>query len=303
MNIDLLRIIAFSFIATIHTLYYQHNFMEYNLIFSIVSTGVNLFIIISGFLLLDKEEESITFFKKRMSSLVIPFIIWNIVYIAIFKPHILPIIGGYRFAYSHFWYVYMIIGLYSITPWLQKVLKYIHKETFFIVILWFISNVLKTFLVRYHLPIINFSNFPLTGFLGYYLLGYYIKKYYKNIKYSHIICSLIAGFGITYLISYHSFYFLNKRDPAVYDKNTLGVFILSIGIATLIIKSFDKYKRNKIISTFSNATYNAYFLHVLVMLSIAKFTKNFYIITIICIPVSLVLGVLCDYITPKIKVK
>ena len=58
MNIDILRLIAFGFIVMIHTLIYQHNFMQYNTIFSIVGTGVNLFIIISGYLILDKETKN-----------------------------------------------------------------------------------------------------------------------------------------------------------------------------------------------------------------------------------------------------
>ena len=36
---------------------------------------------------------------------------------------------------SQFWYVYMILGLYLLTPWLRKVLKYLEKETFFVLVL------------------------------------------------------------------------------------------------------------------------------------------------------------------------
>ena len=169
MNIDILRLIAFGFIVMIHTLIYQHNFMQYNTIFSIVGTGVNLFIIISGYLILDKETKNPwKFFKKRFTIILIPFIFWNIVYMIVYKATVfqmLAIIAGYRFAFSHFWYVYMLVGLYLLTPWLQKVLKYAEKETFFIVVLWFGVNVLKTFLVRYKLPFLNLSNFPITKLL------------------------------------------------------------------------------------------------------------------------------------------
>ena len=307
MNIDILRLIAFGFIVMIHTLIYQHNFMQYNTIFSIVGTGVNLFIIISGYLILDKETKNPwEFYKKRFIIILVPFIFWNIVYIVIYRLtafQILTIVAGYRFAFSHFWYVYMLIGLYLLTPWLQKVLKYAEKETFFIVVLWFIANVLKTFLVRYKLPFLNLSNFPITGLLGYYLLGYYIKKYYKIIKYKYVIFGMLFGFIITFLISYHSFYFLDKRDPTAYDKNTLGIFILSISISIFIVKLLDKYRRNNQISILSKATYNAYFVHILVMYEIAKFSSNFYFITVLCIFISLILGIIFDILFQKLIFK
>lgn len=307
MNIDILRLIAFGFIVMIHTLIYQHNFMQYNTIFSIVGTGVNLFIIMSGYLILDKETKNPwKFFKKRFTIILIPFIFWNIVYMIVYKATVfqmLAIIAGYRFAFSHFWYVYMLVGLYLLTPWLQKVLKYAEKETFFIVVLWFGVNVLKTFLVRYKLPFLNLSNFPITGLLGYYLLGYYIKKYYKIIKYKYVVSGILSGFVITFLVSYHSFYFLDKRDPTSYDKNTLGIFILSISIAILIIKLLEKYKRKNEIATLSKATYNAYFVHILVMYGIANFTQNFYIVTVLCIPISLAIGIAFDILFQKLIFK
>ena len=66
MNINILRIIALFDIILIHTLKSQPNFNILNFMFTFVSIGINLFIMISGYLLLDKEENTMLFYKKRV---------------------------------------------------------------------------------------------------------------------------------------------------------------------------------------------------------------------------------------------
>ena len=66
MNIDILRIIALLDIILIHTLKSQNNFDILNFMFTFVSIGINLFIMISGYLLLGKEENIWFFYKKKI---------------------------------------------------------------------------------------------------------------------------------------------------------------------------------------------------------------------------------------------
>lgn len=106
----------------------------------------------------------------------------------------------------------MILGLYLLTPWLRKVLKYLEKETFFVLVLRFFVNVLNPYLLYFHFWKFNLSNFPITGFLGYYLIGYYVKKYKsKIVKYNNFKIFLIYLIG--FLISFfdNKIYFYKNR--------------------------------------------------------------------------------------------
>ena len=85
MNINILRIIALFDIILIHTLKSQPNFNILNFMFTFVSIGINLFILISGYLLLDKEENTMLFYKKRVVSILPLFIMWSIIYIIYYK--------------------------------------------------------------------------------------------------------------------------------------------------------------------------------------------------------------------------
>ncbi len=91
---------------------------------------------------MDKSENAALFFKKRILDILPLFIVFNVIYIYFLKVPIVPILKRKAFAAPHFWYIYMILGLYFLTPWLQKVLKYSEKETFFVIFLWFLCNIL-----------------------------------------------------------------------------------------------------------------------------------------------------------------
>ena len=159
MAIDIIRIFAFIFIVFLHTLNRQFGVDIWMGGYAVISIGVNLFIVISGYLLLDKTEEAMVFFKKRILNILPLFLVFNIVYIYVGKIPIMPVLKGKAIAASHFWYIYMILGLYLLTPWLQKVLKYAEKETFFAVFLWFLHNILNPYLRYFNLAEIPFLIF------------------------------------------------------------------------------------------------------------------------------------------------
>ena len=72
MAIDIIRIFAFVFIVMLHTLNKQYGINVWMAEYSIISIGVGLFIIISGYLLLDKEEKIKDFIEKRVMN-ILPF--------------------------------------------------------------------------------------------------------------------------------------------------------------------------------------------------------------------------------------
>ena len=289
MNIDILRIIALLDIILIHTLKSQNNFDILNFMFTFVSIGINLFIMISGYLLLDKEENPLIFYKKRFFSIIPLYIIWSIVYIIYYKENPLYIISGYRYAAGHLWYIPMITGLYIITPWLRKVLKYCEKETGIVVLMWFIINILNPALIFFKLPFLNLSAFPITGFLGYYILGYYIKKYKDRIHINYYRIIYILGFIFTFTISWYYMKIVGKKNVFFYDKNSISVFFMSIGFFIIMIKANLGYIKGKAAAAVKFLSAHSYFVYLahLLFYEIGMYiTKNFYMVTLFCISAS-----------------
>ena len=289
MNIDILRIIALLDIILIHTLKSQNNFDILNFMFTFVSIGINLFIMISGYLLLDKEENIWVFYKKRFFSIIPLFVMWSIIYIIYYKENPLYVIAGYRYAAGHLWYVPMITGLYIITPWLRKVLKYCEKETRMVILMWFIINILNPALIFFKLPFLNLSAFPITGFLGYYLLGYYIRKYKDKIHVNYYKVLYIVGFIFTFTVSWYFMKIIGKKNVFFYDKNSISVFFMSVSFFIIIIKmnfTYIKGRTAAIIKFLSGHSYFVYLAHLLFYETGMLITKNFYLVTLLCIGAS-----------------
>jgi len=294
MTIDIIRIFAFVFIVFLHTLNRQFGVDVWMGGYAIISIGVNLFIMISGYLLLDKTEEAIVFFKKRILNILPLFLVFNIIYIYFGKIPIMPVLKGKAISASHFWYIYMILGLYLLTPWLQKVLKYAEKETLFVVFLWFLCNILNPYLRYFNLAEIPFSNFPLTGFIGYYILGYFVKKYDNKVKRTSfilIIVIYILGFLLSFLSTKYVLAVTGKRVSDFFDKNSLGTFIMTLSFFVFWCK-FNFSKRDRIIKIVADSTYFAFLVHLIVLHFIIKISDEMIFKSVMTIGISIILGIL-----------
>ena len=294
MAIDIIRIFAFVFIVFLHTLNRQFGVDVWMGGYTIISIGVNLFIMISGYLLLDKTEEAIVFFKKRILNILPLFLVFNIIYIYFGKIPIIPVLKGKTISASHFWYIYMILGLYLLTPWLQKVLKYAEKETLFVVFLWFLCNILNPYLRYFNLAEIPFSNFPLTGFIGYYILGYFVKKYDNKVKRASFILIIVIyalGFLLSFLSTKYVLAVTGKRVSDFFDKNSLGTFIMTLSFFIFWCK-FNFSKRDRIIKIVADSTYFAFLVHLIVLHFVIKISDEMIFKSVMTIGISIILGIL-----------
>ena len=295
MNIDILRIFAFVFIVMLHTLNRQYGLTVWMSGYTVISIGVNLFIMISGYLLLDRTETVKEFFRKRFFSILPLFIIFNIIYIYFYNHSFITI---KKISAPHFWYIYMILGLYLLTPWLRKVLQYAEKETFYVVVLWFLCNVFNPYMQFFTFPKIPFSHFPITGFIGYYILGYYLKKYRYKLEKIPFICVIgvyITGFLISVLSTKYVLVTTGNRISDFFDKNSLGTFFMSVSFFIFWIK-FNFKNRNKVIRMISDSTYFAYLIHIIILHYVIKISDEMIFKSVATIIISIITGILYNYI-------
>lgn len=305
MAIDIIRILAFIFIVLLHTVNIQYGVNIWILLYGIISIGVNLFIMVSGYLLLDKSEKMSVFFKKRIKGIFPLFIFFNVVYIFVNKVKIMPVLQGKEIVAPHFWYIYMILGLYFITPWLQKVLKFAKKETFIILILWFLCSILNPHLIKFDLPRIPFSHFPITEFIGYYILGYYIKvdrNKIKKVPFSIIIIIYLIGFFISAISTKYVLLKTGNRISDFFDKNSLGTFFMTVSFFTFFIK-LDFKNRNEAVKIVSNSTYFAFLVHLLVLKIVVKFSDEMIFKSFTTVIISILLGIIYEIFVRKFFLK
>ena len=119
------------------------------------------------------------------------------------------------------WYLFMIIGLYLITPILNNSIYYISRNT-----LWTVALLLLLFGMinsSYDQIMNNKVSFILwfVNYLGYFILGYLIKDSKRRFSFlvlssAYIICSiLIAVLSMYTLKQYDNLYFYGYLSPLV----------------------------------------------------------------------------------------
>lgn len=213
-ELDILRLLALLAVIWVHSCgiipnsimlpEFASKFLTFNL--SVIMWEIPAFVMISGRFFLDPER-NITFqkIKKAILRLVVAFVIWDAIYQIYYissgtyqNLNWKGIISQALIGPYHFWYLYMMVFLYAIVPFLRKFTQEKKLMEYFIVLF-----VLFEFLTRYgvNLPLIGstvngilnstYYHFTL-GFSGYYILGYYLYKYRLTGKQEAIIYSLGA---------------------------------------------------------------------------------------------------------------
>ena len=299
---DIIRVFATIQVVFLHTsapLMYNFNTINLdwwwtgNIIDSATRPCVPLFFMLSGMLLLGREEPLSLFLKKRLGKIVIPFLTWALIYLFMFNDKksvpavdlgislFIKFINGP--VYYHYWFMYMIILLYLITPFLRVYVSNApSKNIEYFLFLWFLFSSLNPLLNKFlHFYIFGLKVDLLAGYLGYFILGHYLHSYNLRIKNNRHIWVLISIILITILITSLGTYFITKNNDGKLDTFFYGylspnIIIMSISIfmvfknicSNTLLNKFTKLFR--IIKYISSASFGIYLLHPLILYWIKK---------------------------------
>lgn len=144
-----------------------------------------LFFAVSGALLLPVNvtaDKTGKFLVKRLTKVVIPTVVWSVVYLAISGKLNIASICSIPFTpvgASIFWFVYVMVGLYIISPVISPWLEKADKRTLLLYLgIWCISLCYP--IIRNWLPVhvseVS-SLYYLSGYVGFFVLGYYLKRF------------------------------------------------------------------------------------------------------------------------------
>jgi len=175
---------------------------------SIGRLGVPLFLLLTGALLLQpsKLTEPIgIFFKKRVARIGLPFIFWGAIYFAwdflvVNKINNQPITtnsiiqGVLTGPYYQFWYLYLLLGLYLITPILRVIMAHASRDLIkYILILWFLGAAIVPTIALVTPLHLDTNVLTITGYVGYFILGAYLL----TVQISRSKLALYTAVGVT----------------------------------------------------------------------------------------------------------
>lgn len=177
---------------------------------SIARICVPLFVMLSGALLLQPEKNDTlgSFFKKRWARIGLPWIFWGVAYFAwVFlvqqQPMTLNAVvqGILTGPYYNFWYLYLLVGLYLLTPVLRILLRKVNPVTIKRYIgFWFIGSAVLPFagaLTAYNLmgntlTSASWVGYLLFGLTGYFILGSFLSK----VQIRRLFLSILFALGV-----------------------------------------------------------------------------------------------------------
>ena len=224
VNLDLIRAVAISFVILIHS-------KGTNIIY----TAVPMFIMLSGALVLPKDENYKTFYKKRLKRILLPFLIWSpIMYLVLSRTGRIdnPCVGNFFYLLSStgvhgaYWYVYEILGLYLLAPFISKGVKVLNKTELLLLCSLLLIGY-EGFLFFPDFYFFQSIAWEKSKYVLFFLAGFYIISNREQITRSKtvLIGSIIAVVvaGVVCTISEYGF-------KALIPFASLGMFILLLSV-------------------------------------------------------------------------
>lgn len=291
---DLLRISAIFGAIMVHVSAGMMNeismkslaFFSFNIYDSTVRFCVPVYVMLSGMLFLNPAREILTknIYIKYIRRILLALLfygtayyvllarletgVWDLKFIVDGLVSVLK--GDARY---HLWYLYMLIGLYIITPFLRIYTAGAQKKEieYFLLLFLLFTGVFY--------PMGKFPAFEnvarlldqmkvsfIFGYTGYYLLGYYLYKYTFSQRATRIIyllggLSLFFTIGATYLLS------IRQDEPVItfYSYFSLNVILMSAAIF-LLFKNYWRKRTiapavHKLVSKIAGCSFTMYLVH------------------------------------------
>ena len=227
--------------------------------------GVNLFVLISGYFLINSK-----FSMKKIIQIVLQVLFYSVIcgilaYFLDLKDAKWVIKSFFPISYRIYWFATAYVGLYLLSPFINKLLNSITKKQhkYLLLILLIMLSLTHSILLSSE-PYMN----DIAWVIFVYMIAAYIKKY-DIIEPKRNCYKFIAIFGyiIMFLIGALCTYLAQKIQIAeegihyYTSMNSIICLITSIAIFMCFknIKISDKY--NKVICFFSSASFGVYLFH------------------------------------------
>lgn len=281
LYLEVLRILACYLVIVNHsTLLIMPNsdiaWILYYFRFILCKIAVPLFFMISGYLLLRKDYSYRDILKKVLR-ILIPLLICSVIaYLRFFPKHS---ISDFVLSFIEqpinnvFLYLYVLMGLYLITPFLRKMIKSMSDNDFkvFTLLILIIPGIIPLIKIIFGISISAFFNQVMFNYvIGYYVLGYYLGN--REISKKGSLISLIVSvitIVISVILLFTSFkesgvnsLFLDNTGLITTVLPALGVFVI---MKYFISTKNVNVKFSNFITIVSSGTFGVYLFHMLVM--------------------------------------
>jgi len=286
--LDLLRVFAIMAVVLLHCIdsivvmlpWFNTSSWRIAIVLNeIVRTGVPLFLMISGYLMLsDSRSADFSFFyKKRLPRIVIPLVMWCVIYYIFngLRGDPMSVKGFIDMLINngttyHMWFVYTLFAIYLVTPFLKKMVDNLTSKQLLLLILIFIFPTTIRPFINTVAPIYIYLFDPIAeGYLGYFLLGYLLGK----ADMSKLVRTLvIIGGAVGCAVGIVGNILLSKPEALNLFFNggyTLNHYLFAAGLFVLARTLDERFNAPKVLRNImarvSDSAFGIYWIHVLAL--------------------------------------
>lgn len=243
-----------------------------NLLDSFARFCVPVFFMASGAAILSRDYDTFDFYRKRLYRIIPAFAFWGAVYLGyrIFVlgedisplKAVLAVLSGH--IYYHLWFLYVIVILYILSPFIRRLVVSIGREEGFVLLfVWVFISVLLPHAEALTGQKIGFSYRELGSYCGYFMLGFYLSR----IRFSRPLVALtlyILSSVFIYLLT--ADFSLQKGEfvSLFYEYSSPLVLIQSVAMF-LLFSSIQNSKIHSYAAHLSGLVFGVYLVHPLIL--------------------------------------
>lgn len=239
-----------------------YNFIKI-IVLQIANLAVPCFFIMSGYLLMYKEQNYFTVLKKKFKSLLIPYIIWNLIaalYIYITDSSILQSFSEIFISPANFplWFLRDLILLTILFPLFRLIIEKLRYISLIIFIILYITNIW------------SISHYENSAIFFFFLGSYCGIQHFSFSVSKKIFIPLIIISAAVYILSilHYDLYYINLLQRS-------WLLIGSISMISLVYKIAPLINENNILLKMSSSSYFVYLSHKIGPSYIAKMPFQF----------------------------
>lgn len=189
--LDMLKFIAILSVIALHVFQIWNNgqqILHFNFyaLAEITRPCVPLFLMITGALLLNRDIELKSFFKKKIVRIICPFLFYLIIHLIVLSSNNFNLL-------TYNWYFWMILGVYVSIPIINNLVKVQLRELEYFVLMILVSLFIYQLLFIFKIS----NNIDLNFFIGpisYLILGYYFSIKEFNVNNNKLIAICLGVF-------------------------------------------------------------------------------------------------------------
>jgi surface polysaccharide O-acyltransferase-like enzyme len=248
---DAARVVACFMVVLLHVAalnfhVFDDQWWASNFYDSLTRSCVPLFLMITGVLMLGKDESLPDFFRKRFIRVLPPLLFWSLFYMAWNTWHgdreYGPWYGWLRELLNgpvtfHLWYLYAIVGIYLFVPFLRKIWNatgQAERKTYLAI--WALASCWPTIKAVAGIDADLLEVYgvgPFFGLVGYLFLGAYVHEAYQKQtdKRSYVLKNVGMFLLFSLLTMFDTFaYSLREGEPDPLFYDYLSPFVLASSV-------------------------------------------------------------------------